>query len=136
MVVLAPPGSNLSSKLDSIASHLNARLINVNLLVKEHGATNPDFNSVADSKIIPIVDKLYPELLDKDHHRILFGYPKNLNQIHHLRKISIYPHKVFIINCDLELATARLCSKLFQKSVPESAAEKAKIEMIMQEYKS
>ena len=115
---------------------MNAKLFNINQIIKESGIDNSEFNLIPDSKIIPIVDKLLPELLNKENNRILFGYPRNLNQIHHLRKMNIYPNKIFIINTSLENSRERLGEKLFQKSKNHTKSETSKLDMILQEYKT
>lgn len=134
MVVLAPPGSSFGSKLEAIGAAIPAKVFNVNQLAKEAGLAEVDFSQAPDAKIMPLVDTLQTDLKDKDFHRLLFGYPRNLTQIHHLRKLSLYPHKVFVVNCDRAACASRLSQKLFGKDQPSSVEERHKVESVLQEY--
>lgn len=105
----------------------------MNELVKE-GHSNLEYSQMDDQKVMGVLDKLLPQLLHKDHHKLVFGYPRNLTQIHHMRKLNLYPHKVFLINSNLESAASRLSQKLFAKDKPETSAEKHRVDQIIQEY--
>jgi adenylate kinase family enzyme len=113
---------------------MRARHININEMVKEQAGENPGFNQAPDSQVSEIIDALLPDLRNKEAHRLLYGYPRNISQIHYLRKLGVYPHKVFLINSDLKRAASRLCEKLYKKDHPTTEAEKHKIEAILHEY--
>ena len=135
IVILSPPGSEFTSKLEGIAQHLNAKVFNIQDNLKELNVSNTNLGMLPDSSLFPIVDKMIPELKKVDSHRILFGYPKTLAQIHHLRKHKVYPHKIFLINCDSSKIKQRLFQKLFNHNKSESQHEDARVNEIIEEYK-
>lgn len=74
-----------------------------------------------------VFDRLLPVVKAQDCHRILFGFPKTLAQVHYLRSHKVYPHKLFVVHEDRSLVLARLEQRLAANPglAPRDAAARA-----------
>lgn len=106
----------------------------MNQLLKDSGIVSKDMSHTSEAEAMKSFEQLLPELRAKDAHRLIHGYPRTISQVHHLRKLSLYPHKVFVINADLKAAASRVCQKLFNKTSPETSGEQRAVDCVMQEY--
>ena len=135
MVVLAAPGSGVGRKIESLGDELHGKSFNIHAAIKEAKLGDGKLNLVDDAKLEDIVQKWIPELKSLDHNRVLFGYPRTMEQVHFLRKNKIYPNKIFIINSDNDEVERNLAQKLFGKDEATTKKEKTAIADVLQEYK-
>ena len=108
---------------------MNANFINFHKEAKDGGLQSDSLSLISDEKLKPILEKIAPELKKLDQNRVLFGFPKTLNQVHMLRAQKIYPNKIFIINSD----ESRIKNRLIEKLGSGQASE-GKVAEILDEY--
>jgi adenylate kinase family enzyme len=87
---------------------------------------------INDPKLSSVLDKLIPSLKGLDKTRLLFGFPKTLNQVHMLRERNIYPDKVLVVNYAREHLLTRLIAKLSDKFPQELDAKKRAHELLVE----
>lgn len=109
---MAPPASPFKTQLADLAAAAKARLINFNAEVEKAGLKKKDRQLLKEEETAAIFDRLLPEVKALDSHRLLYGFPKTIAQIHYLRKHKIYPNKLFVVNEDRAASLARIQSKL------------------------
>lgn len=123
-----------SAKVKGLAENMKANAFNLHLALEQKGAKNQCSELIKDEEITKVVQGWIPDLASLNENRLLFGYPRTLNQLHMLRKNKVYPNKVFIINCDEQAARTRVCKKLFGKDEPETPDEYRQVENVFEQY--
>lgn len=132
---MAAPGSGIGRKIESLAAALNGKAFNIHSAIKDAKLGDGKLNLVDDAKLEEIVQKWVPDLKSLDQNRVLFGYPRTMEQVHFLGKNKIYPNKIFIINSENEEVERNLTQKLFNKDEAITKTEKRAIADVLQEYK-
>ena len=112
MVILAPPASPFKAQLQGLAEAAKAQLINFSAEVEKASLKKKDLQLLREEETSAVFDRLLPQVKALDTHRILYGFPKTLSQIHYLRSHKVYPNTVFIINEAREASLERIQNKL------------------------
>lgn len=107
-MVLAPPASGFRQQLEGLAEAAKARLVDFGAEVQKAGLGKKGRELLREDETAAVFDRLLPDVKAQDCHRILFGFPKTLAQVHYLRQHKVYPHKLFVVHEDRGLVLARI----------------------------